>query len=75
MKTHTIIGYNIIKEAKKNLEDEGLYDIALEIVRHHHERWDGNGYPDSISKEEIPLSARIMSIVDVYDALLSERPI
>ena len=45
------------------------YDIA----RHHHERWDGRGYPDKLSGEDIPLCARIVALVDVYDALVSER--
>lgn len=47
---------------------------ALELVRHHHERWDGGGYPDGLAGEEIPLLARLFAVIDVYDALLSERP-
>ncbi|GAA5511664.1 hypothetical protein Dcar01_00376 [Deinococcus carri] len=47
---------------------------ALELVRHHHERWDGQGYPDRLKGEAIPLLARIFAVVDVYDALISERP-
>jgi response regulator RpfG family c-di-GMP phosphodiesterase len=47
---------------------------ALEIVRSHHERWDGTGYPDGLKENAIPLAARIFSIVDVFDALISKRP-
>ena len=48
-------------------------ETSLEICRHHHERYDGKGYPDGLNAEEIPLSAQIVSIADVYDALVSER--
>jgi putative two-component system response regulator len=47
---------------------------TMPTIRHHHERWDGAGYPDGIRGEAIPISARIISLVDVYDALVSERP-
>jgi HD-GYP domain-containing protein (c-di-GMP phosphodiesterase class II) len=73
MKEHSIIGYKLLKEAKSKVEDQSFYDLAIEMIRHHHERWDGTGYPDSLKGEEIPLSARIMAIADVYDALTSER--
>ncbi|WP_082505972.1 HD domain-containing phosphohydrolase [Deinococcus sp. Leaf326] len=57
------------------LQDETLMPPAIrQIVRHHHERWDGRGYPDGLAGEAIPLLARVFSIVDVYDALISERP-
>jgi putative two-component system response regulator len=46
----------------------------MEIARHHHERWDGAGYPDRLAGEAIPLSARLMAVADVYDALISRRP-
>ncbi len=74
IKTHSVIGYELIEDAIKDLEEESIYDLALEIVRHHHERWDGRGYPDGLAGTAIPLSARIMSVVDVYDALISRRP-
>ncbi len=50
------------------------HPVALALIRHHHERWDGQGYPDGLSGEAIPLAARIFSLVDVYDALISVRP-
>jgi putative two-component system response regulator len=79
METHTSKGSEIIEELLKDNEDghdssENLYlRHCYDICRHHHERWDGKGYPDKISGEAIPLSARIVSIVDVYDALVSKR--
>jgi response regulator RpfG family c-di-GMP phosphodiesterase len=48
--------------------------LVRPIIRHHHERWDGRGYPDRIGGEEVPLLARLMAIVDVYDALCTQRP-
>lgn len=73
METHTTKGSEIIKQMQ--FEDErDLYLMhCYDICRYHHERWDGNGYPDKLSGTDIPLSARIVSIVDVYDALVSQR--
>jgi HD-GYP domain-containing protein (c-di-GMP phosphodiesterase class II) len=48
--------------------------LVRPIIRHHHERWDGRGYPDRLGGEEVPLLARLMAIVDVYDALCTQRP-
>lgn len=73
VQTHTLIGYNLLKEAQQEIKGGNIYTIAQEIARHHHERWDGTGYPDKLKEESIPLSARIMSIIDVYDALISKR--
>ena len=74
IKSHSVIGYELIADAIKDLEGQSIYSLALEIVRHHHERWDGKGYPDGLSGMDIPLSARIMAVADVYDALISRRP-
>ncbi len=56
------------------LSDDQEFCTARQVARHHHERWDGTGYPDGLSGEQIPLSARIVAVADVYDALISERP-
>nr|WP_307775099.1 transporter substrate-binding domain-containing protein [uncultured Cetobacterium sp.] len=66
MKTHSEIGYDIIKRS-------GISDMGAKIARYHHERWDGKGYPIGISGERIPLEARIVAVVDVYDALRQKR--
>lgn len=72
MKTHSSIGGQIIKELKWD-QSEPLLKTAYEICRWHHERWDGRGYPDGLKENEIPLSAQVVSLADVYDALTSER--
>jgi putative two-component system response regulator len=73
MKTHTILGEQVLKNAISMVHFEGYYTIAVHLIRHHHEKWDGSGYPDALSGKDIPLSARIMAVADVYDALRSER--
>lgn len=72
MKTHSAIGAQIIKDLKWS-QDDPLLKAAYEICRWHHERWDGRGYPDGLKENEIPLSAQVVSLADVYDALISER--
>ncbi len=72
MKTHSAVGAEMLDEMPF-YKDEPLVKIAYEICRWHHERYDGRGYPDGLKGDEIPISAQIVSIADVYDALTSER--
>ncbi len=72
MKTHTTKGCEILRNIK-DIWDEDYSQISYDICRHHHERYDGRGYPDHLQEEDIPLSAQIVSIADVYDALVSDR--
>lgn len=71
MKQHTVIGYQMLSDL--GFQDEPLVKVSREITRWHHERYDGRGYPDGLKGDEIPLSAQIVSLADVYDALTSER--
>ncbi len=67
IKLHPVIGENILKL---------LYLLPLQrsVIRHHHERWDGNGYPDGLKHEDIPLLSRILAVADSYDAITTDRP-
>ncbi len=74
MKGHTVAGMEVIQEAEKVLDEPlPFLGYAREIAHFHHEWWNGEGYPQGLSGEEIPLSARMMAIADVYDALISRR--
>lgn len=73
MKSHAAKGGEVIDKIFGKSNDEYLVKITHDVVKHHHERWDGKGYPDGIKGFDIPLSSRIMAIADVYDALLSKR--
>jgi HD-GYP domain-containing protein (c-di-GMP phosphodiesterase class II) len=68
MERHPLIGADLVGSI------HGLPSATLECIRHHHESWDGSGYPDGLAGEEIPLSARIVCVVDVWDAMQSSRP-
>ncbi len=67
MSQHTIVGAEIMRDIEFLAE-------ASKVVRSHHERWDGNGYPDGLAGEEIPLNARVFAVADVFDALTTDRP-
>ena len=67
MRSHPEVGYEIVRGV-------GFLSDAAQIVRHHHERWDGEGYPDGLSGEDVPLAARIFSVADALDAITTARP-
>lgn len=71
-KTHTTAGAEILEQMSFG-KNKPLFRYALEICRWHHERWDGNGYPDGLRGEEIPISAQVVALADVYDALTTNR--
>ena len=73
MKTHTTAGYEILNQTIVNTLDNDYLKEAINMAYCHHEKWDGSGYPRGLKGEEIPLSARIMAVADVFDALISER--
>ena len=72
MKTHSMLGAEMLHDLD-NFGEQPLLQTAYEIARWHHERWDGRGYPDGLKGDEIPISAQLVSLADVYDALTSER--
>jgi ribonuclease P protein subunit RPR2 len=67
MRNHPLIGAQIVSPFD-------FFTAGALMIRHHHERWDGSGYPDGLTGDEIPLGARIIAVADVYDALTSSRP-
>lgn len=67
MEAHTVNGYHMVLRTN-------IPVVVAAVVRHHHERWDGNGYPDALSGEEIPPAARVLAVADAYDAMTSDRP-
>ncbi len=72
MKTHTILGANMLDKMSQ-YDNDGMVRTARTICRWHHERWDGQGYPDGLSGDNIPIEAQVVSLADAYDALTSER--
>jgi putative two-component system response regulator len=73
MKIHTLLGAHTLEAVRDEYPKNAFINIGIAIARSHHERWDGSGYPNRISGDDIPLSARIMALADVYDALRSVR--
>lgn len=73
MKSHSARGGEIIKETFSEIADEDYGEMAYEVARYHHEKWNGRGYPEGLSGENIPLSARIMTVADVFDAVSEKR--
>lgn len=73
MKKHAVYGAEIIRKTMKDVEEEAYFTVACNMSRHHHERYDGTGYPDGLKGADIPLEARMMALADVYDALVSKR--
>lgn len=73
MKTHVVIGYNTLAEVGQQHEQNEFIKMGMDIARYHHEKWNGSGYMEGLAGEAIPLSARIMALADVYDALRSKR--
>ena len=73
MKKHTIAGGEILREALVGIRDDNYLSEAINMATYHHERWDGKGYPCGLAGEAIPLSARVMALADVFDALISRR--
>jgi len=74
MKTHTTIGAETLDSVHRQYPENQFVEMGIDIARSHHEKWDGSGYPDGLTGNQIPLSARIMALVDVYEALRARRP-
>ncbi len=74
MKLHTVWGSEVIEHVISQIYFDSFLEVAKNVIRYHHEKWNGTGYPEGLRGQQIPLCARIMSIADVYDALVTERP-
>lgn len=73
MKQHTVKGCEILANMPEDIMDRDVYKYSYDICRHHHERWDGRGYPDGLKGDDIPIWAQVVAVADVYDALTSPR--
>ena len=74
MERHTAVGGKILDRASRRVDERGYLTLGAEIARHHHENFDGSGYPERLAGDAIPLAARIVAVADTYDALISRRP-
>ncbi len=70
---HSEFGARVLRDAEKKLPFQSFLTLGVQLTISHHEKWDGQGYPEGLKGEDIPLSARILALADVYDALRSER--
>ena len=73
MERHASIGADTLAEVRRDMGNDEMMDMCIDVARHHHERWDGKGYPAQLAGEDIPHAARIVALADVYDALTSKR--
>ena len=73
MQTHAQKSAVLVESILKGVEEEHFVKVAINVAKHHHEKWNGTGYPGHLKGEAIPIEARIMAIADVYDALVSKR--
>lgn len=73
MKTHSAKGAKIVSQLLDDIDDKDFYEIAVNVAHYHHEKWNGQGYPCGLAGNSIPIEARIMALVDVFDALVSKR--
>ena len=73
MKVHAKVGAQIVEKALNGVEDDAFMEVAKNMAHYHHEKWNGKGYPEGLSGDNIPLEARIMALADVFDALVSKR--
>ena len=73
MQTHVLKSENLVNNILQGVEEDHFIKVARNVAKYHHEKWNGNGYPEHLKEENIPLEARIMAIADVYDALVSKR--
>ena len=73
MKSHTILGKEALAAGAEKIKDNSFLKFAIDIALNHHEKWDGSGYPKGLKENQIPLSARLMALADVYDAIINKR--
>lgn len=74
MRQHPVVGAELIEKGSGSIGLNGDLSVVVQAIRHHHERWDGTGYPDGLRGEDIPLVARIIAVADAFDAMTTDRP-